>query len=215
MGINNILITGAAGFIGAFLSKKLLDSGLQVTGIDSLNSYYDPGLKKSRLEKLIGEHPAFTFLQGDIADRTVMEKLFRENKFDGVINLAAQAGVCYSLENPNAYADANLVGFVNVLEGCRHSSVKHLVFASSSSVYGGNVKIPFSVHDNVDHPVSLYAATKKSNELMAHAYSHLYGLPATYADVDDLGRDVGFRPATSIETGLERFVSWYREYHRT
>ena len=176
--MKKILITGAAGFIGFFLSKKLLKDGFEVVGIDNLNDYYDPALKKARLAE-IPAGSAYTFEKIDLADRAAMAELFSKHKFDAVMNLAAQAGVRYSLTNPNAYADSNLVGFVNILEGCRHSGVEHLVFASSSSVYGGNTTMPFSVHDNVDHPVSLYAATKKANELMAHAYSHLYGLKTT------------------------------------
>jgi UDP-glucuronate 4-epimerase len=176
--MKKILITGAAGFIGNFLSIRLLQEGWQVVGIDNLNDYYDPDLKKARLAR-IPEGSDFTFIQGDIADRPLMADLFAQHKFDVVVNLAAQAGVRYSIENPNSYVDSNVVGFVNLLEGCRHSGVGHFVFASSSSVYGGNVRTPFSVHDNVDHPVSLYAATKKSNELMAHCYSHLYGLKTT------------------------------------
>jgi len=336
MNISKVLITGAAGFIGFFLSKRLLDEGIEVVGIDNLNDYYDPGLKKSRLA-VLEPYDKFSFVELDMANREGMESLFSQHSFDVVVNLAAQAGVRYSLENPHSYVDSNVVGFLNILEGCRHSSVKHLVFASSSSVYGGNTKTPFSVHDNVDHPVSLYAATKKSNELMAHSYSHLYGLPATglrfftvygpwgrpdmayflftkailagqpinvfnhgkmkrdftyiddivegvvrvmknqprdnpewdrfkadpatsycpyrvynignnqqetlmhfievleeclgkkaeknfmpmqngdvpatYANVDDLTRDVGFKPSTSIEDGLGRFVGWYTEYY--
>jgi len=176
--MRKILITGAAGFIGNFLSRRLLAQDWEVTGIDNLNDYYDPALKRGRLARIAPAAP-FTFIQGDIADRPLMSELFAKHKFDVVVNLAAQAGVRYSLENPNSYVDANVVGFVNLLEGCRHSGVGHFVFASSSSVYGGNVRTPFSVHDNVDHPVSLYAATKKANELMAHSYSHLYGLPST------------------------------------
>lgn len=176
--MRKILITGAAGFIGNFLSQRLLSQGWEVTGIDNLNDYYDPALKRGRLAQ-IPSSAAFTFIQGDIAERPLMAELFAKHKFDVVVNMAAQAGVRYSLENPNSYVDANVVGFVNLLEGCRHSGVGHFVFASSSSVYGGNVRTPFSVHDNVDHPVSLYAATKKANELMAHSYSHLYGLPTT------------------------------------
>ena len=336
MNITKVLITGAAGFIGFFLSKRLLDEGIEVVGIDNLNDYYDPGLKKSRLA-FLEPYEQFSFIELDMANREGMESLFSQHSFDVVVNLAAQAGVRYSLENPHSYVDSNVVGFLNILEGCRHSSVKHLVFASSSSVYGGNAKTPFSVHDNVDHPVSLYAATKKSNELMAHAYSHLYGLPATglrfftvygplgrpdmayflftkailagqpinvfnhgkmkrdftyiddvvegvmrvmknqprdnpdwdrfnadpatsycpyrvynignnqqetlmhfievledclgkkaernfmpmqngdvpatYANVDDLTRDVGFKPSTTIEDGLKKFVDWYRGYY--
>jgi len=334
--LKTILITGAAGFIGCFLSKRLLAEGWRVVGIDNLNDYYDPALKQARLSLLASE--AFTFVHGDLADRPLMAELFRKHHFQAVVNLAAQAGVRYSLENPSSYIDANVVGFGNILEGCRHSGVEHLVFASSSSVYGGNTKMPFSTHDNVDHPVSLYAATKKANELMAHSYSHLYGLkttglrfftvygpwgrpdmayflftkailagqpinvfnegrmkrdftyiddiiegvvriitrpPAadplwdrnnpdpssswcpykiynignnqqeellrfievlenclgrkaekrflpmqngdvqeTYANVDDLVRDVDFCPSTTIEVGLQRFVDWYREYYR-
>ncbi len=176
--MKKILITGVAGFIGNFLSIRLLAEGWQVVGIDNLNDYYDPDLKKARLAR-IPEGADFTFVQGDIADRPLVADLFEQHKFDVVVNLAAQAGVRYSIENPNSYIDSNVVGFVNLLEGCRHSGVGHFVFASSSSVYGGNVRTPFSVHDNVDHPVSLYAATKKSNELMAHCYSHLYGLRTT------------------------------------
>ncbi|MBI5559410.1 MAG: NAD-dependent epimerase [Deltaproteobacteria bacterium] len=335
--MKKVLITGAAGFIGFFLAKRLLAEGVEVVGLDNLNDYYDPGLKRSRLDQLAGQEN-FTFALLDLADRPAVAKLFAAHGFDVVVNLAAQAGVRYSLENPHSYVDSNVVGFVNVLEGCRHNGVKHLVFASSSSVYGGNTTMPFSVHDNVDHPVSLYAATKKSNELMAHTYSHLYGLPctglrfftvygpwgrpdmayflftrailagqpikvfnfgkmkrdftyiddiiegvvrvinrtpvensawdrvnpdpatswgpyriynignnqqedllyfievlegclgrkaekeflpmqngdvpATYANVDDLVRDVGFKPTTTIEEGLRRFVDWYRGYYR-
>ena len=332
----NILVTGAAGFIGFHLCGRLLARGDSVTGLDNLNDYYDVQLKRDRLAQLEGR-PGFTFVRASLADRAQMEQTFRDQSFDVVVNLAAQAGVRYSLTNPQAYVDSNLVGFLNVLEGCRHQGVKHLVYASSSSVYGANSQIPFSVHHNVDHPVSLYAATKKANELMAHTYSHLYGLPttglrfftvygpwgrpdmalylftkailadqpidvfnqgkmqrdftyiddivegvvrvadrtptpnpdwsaahpdpgtsrapykiynignhqpvelqhfiatleralgkqarknllpmqpgdvpATYADVDDLMRDVGFQPATSIEQGIQRFVDWYRDYH--
>ncbi|MDA8431420.1 MAG: NAD-dependent epimerase [Nitrospiraceae bacterium] len=332
-----ILVTGAAGFIGFSLSKRLVDRGDEVTGLDNLNDYYDVGLKLSRLKQLSLER-RFTPIRLDLHDRDGVARLFSENRFDVVVNMAAQAGVRYSLKNPYAYVDSNLSGFLNVLEGCRQTGVKHLVFASSSSVYGANTKMPYSIHDNVDHPVSLYAATKKSNELMAHAYSSLYGIPctglrfftvygpwgrpdmayflftkaimegrpidvfnhgkmkrdftyiddiieavarvigripasdpswrgdapdsatsyapyrlynignnspvellqfigvleecigkkaeknmlpiqagdvpATYADVDDLMRDVGFKPSTSIETGLERFVGWYKEYYK-
>ena len=332
----NILVTGAAGFIGFQLSKRLLDNGINVVGLDNLNPYYSVKLKEDRLAQLEG-HPRFTFARLDLADRAGMERLFAANRFDVVVNLAAQAGVRYSLKNPQAYIEANIVGFTNILEGCRHHGVKHLVFASSSSVYGANTKMPFSVHDNVDHPVSLYAASKKANELMAHTYSHLYGLPctglrfftvygpwgrpdmalflftdailkgrpiqvfnhgrmqrdftyiddivegvvrvmgrlpapnpawsgerpdpgtsyapykiynignnqpvelnafiatiesvlgrtaqkefldmqpgdvpATYADVDDLMADVGFKPATPIREGIERFVAWYTSYY--
>ena len=174
----NVLVTGAAGFIGSQLSKRLLDNGINVVGLDNLNPYYSVKLKEDRLAQLEG-HPRFTFARLDLADRADMERLFAANRFDVVVNLAAQAGVRYSLKNPQAYIEANIVGFTNILEGCRHHAVKHLVFASSSSVYGANTKMPFSVHHNVDHPVSLYAASKKANELMAHTYSHLYGLPCT------------------------------------
>ncbi|HXV21120.1 MAG TPA: NAD-dependent epimerase [Desulfuromonadales bacterium] len=337
MNVAKLLVTGAAGFIGFHLSKRLLDRGDEVIGLDNLNDYYDVSLKQARLAQLTSR-PGFRFVRMDLADRAGIAGLFAGERFDRVVNLAAQAGVRYSLENPHAYVDSNLVGFVNILEGCRHSKVEHLVFASSSSVYGANTAMPFSIHHNVDHPVSLYAATKKANELMAHTYSHLYGLPttglrfftvygpwgrpdmalflftrailagrpidvynygkmqrdftyiddivegvirvtdrtatpnpewsgdhpdpgtsaapyrnynignnnpvellylietlektlgrkaeknllpiqpgdvpATYADVDDLVRDVGFKPATSIEEGVGRFVEWYREYFK-
>jgi UDP-glucuronate 4-epimerase len=331
-----VLVTGAAGFIGFHLTRRLLQAGAAVVGLDNLNPYYSVKLKQDRLALLEG-HPGFTFARMDLADRAGMERLFGEKRFDVVVNLAAQAGVRYSLKNPQAYIDANIAGFMNILEGCRHQAVKHLVFASSSSVYGANTRMPFSVHDNVDHPVSLYAATKKANELMAHTYSHLYGLactglrfftvygpwgrpdmalflftdailndrpiqvfnhgrmqrdftyiddivegvvrvmgrlpepnpawsgdrpdpgtsyapyriynignnqpveltrfietleavlgrqarreyldmqpgdvPATYADVDDLSADVGFKPATPLRSGIERFIDWYRNYY--
>jgi UDP-glucuronate 4-epimerase len=333
--VAKFLVTGAAGFIGFHVSRQLVSRGDAVLGVDNLNDYYSVSLKRDRLDELVRE-PAFRFRQLDIADRTAMAELFASEPFDVVIHLAAQAGVRYSLQHPAAYVDSNLVGFVNVLEGCRHSSVKHLVYASSSSVYGANTKLPFAIDDPVDHPLSLYAATKKANELMAHAYSHLYGLHTTglrfftvygpwgrpdmamwlfveailnerpinvfnngqmrrdftyiddivegvvrvadrtpqpgaarldhpgpgtsaapfriynignnepielmrlielvescvgkqaqknflpmqpgdvletYADVDDLMRDVGFRPCTPIEVGLARFVDWYRAYH--
>ena len=173
-----VLITGAAGFIGSTLVHRLLDRGDQVVGIDNLNDYYDVRLKQARLDRLRAR-ARFQFQKLDVADRKPMSDLFANGKFDAVMHLAAQAGVRYSIENPSAYIDANIVGFMNVLEGCRHSKVGHLVFASSSSVYGANTRLPFSEHDNVDHPVSLYAATKKANELMAHTYAHLYGLPCT------------------------------------
>jgi UDP-glucuronate 4-epimerase len=173
-----ILVTGVAGFIGMHLSKRLLERGDEVVGIDNLNDYYDVQLKHDRLKQLDG-FDKFTFIKMDMADREGMAALFKEQQFNRVMNLAAQAGVRYSLENPLAYVDSNLVGFANILEGCRHNKVEHLVYASSSSVYGSNTDMPFSVHDNVDHPVSLYAATKKSGELMAHTYSHLYDLPTT------------------------------------
>jgi UDP-glucuronate 4-epimerase len=174
----NVLITGSAGFIGSHLAQRLLARGDSVFGIDNLNDYYDPQLKRDRLARL-KPHANFRFEQMDIADREGMKRLFESNQFDAVVNLAAQAGVRYSLVNPHAYVDANIVGFVNILEGCRHHGVKHLVYASSSSVYGGNEHMPFSEHQGVDHPISLYAATKKANELLAHTYSHLYGLPTT------------------------------------
>ena len=331
-----ILVTGVAGFIGSHLAQVLLKRGDTVLGVDNVNDYYDVRLKEARLARLQG-HPNFRFFKMDLADRAGCAGLFDQTRPERVVNLAAQAGVRYSLTNPHAYVDANLVAFVNVLEGCRHNGVEHLVYASSSSVYGANTTMPFSVHDNVDHPLSLYAATKKANELMAHTYSHLYNMPttglrfftvygpwgrpdmalflftkaitegkaidvfnegrmrrdftyvddivegvvrvtdrvasgnscwsgaapdpgtsrapykiynignnnpvelmhliatleralgmkaqmrllpmqpgdvpATYADVDDLIRDVGFKPATPIETGVERFVAWYRGYY--
>ena len=334
--MSKILVTGAAGFIGFHLAKVLLDRGDEVVGLDSLNDYYDVSLKQARLAQIEGRNN-FRFVKIDLADREGMEALFRDEKFDRVVNLAAQAGVRYSLKNPHACVDSNLVGFVNILEGCRHNGVQHLVYASSSSVYGANTTMPFSVHHNVDHPVSLYAASKKANELMAHTYAHLYRLPvtglrfftvygpwgrpdmalflftkailegkpidvfnygkmrrdftyiddivegvvrtldqtaqpnpdwsgaapdpgtsnapyrlynignnnpvellhliqtletalgktaeknllpiqpgdvpATYADVDDLTRDVGFKPSTSIEDGVARFVEWYKGYY--
>jgi UDP-glucuronate 4-epimerase len=337
MRLNKVLVTGAAGFIGFYLCRKLLENDLEVVGLDNLNDYYDPELKKARLE-ILSRFPGFSFAQADLADHHRIEALFAEHVFEAVVNMAAQAGVRYSLKNPRAYLDSNLAGFLNVLEGCRHAGVEHLVFASSSSVYGANTQVPFSVHHNVDHPVSLYAATKKANELMAHSYSHLYGLkttglrfftvygpwgrpdmayflftkailegraidvfnfgkmkrdftyidditegvwrvirktpepdplwqgdhpnpgtsyapyrlynignnqqedllrfievleeclgkkakknflpmqpgdvPATYADVDDLFREVGFKPSTTIEAGLRQFVDWYRGFYR-
>jgi UDP-glucuronate 4-epimerase len=329
-------VTGAAGFIGFHLTRRLLSNGVHVTGIDDLNPYYDVKLKEDRLQ-ILQAGPNFSFYKSNIAERERLVDIFDARHFDVVVNLAAQAGVRYSLQNPYAYVDANLVGFVNLLECCRHHKTPHLVFASSSSVYGANTHMPFSVHDNVDHPVSLYAATKKSNELLAHSYSHLYGLgctglrfftvygpwgrpdmalflftkaiydgqpiqvfnhgkmkrdftyiddivegvvrvmgrppqpnpswdadrpdpgtsytaykiynignnqpveltdfiaaieaavgktarkemremqagdvPATYADIDDLVRDVGFRPDTPLETGIRRFVEWFRDYY--
>lgn len=335
-GFKNILVTGAAGFIGFHLCGRLLAEGCRVTGLDNLCDYYDVKLKKDRLAKLY-PYESFEFEQVDLGDLAALTDVFERGGFDVVVNLAAQAGVRYSLTNPHAYVNANLAGFANLLECCRHDKTKHLVFASSSSVYGANTRMPFSVHDNVDHPVSLYAATKKSNELMAHAYSHLYDLPCTglrfftvygpwgrpdmalflftrailekkpihvfnhgrmcrdftyiddvvegvvrvmgklpvpdpdwsgkspdpgtsyaryriynignnqpvelsrfieviektigekankryedlqpgdvvetYADIDDLFDAVGFKPATSIETGIGRFVSWYMEYY--
>lgn len=333
---NQVLVTGAAGFIGFHLSRRLLKEGYHVTGIDNLNSYYDVSLKESRLEKLMS-FKNFQFFKLDLADSERLQKIFRANQFEVVVNLAAQAGVRYSLTHPHAYIESNIVGFMNILECCRYNEVKHLVFASSSSVYGANTKMPFSVHHNVDHPVSLYAATKKANELMAHTYSHLFDIPctglrfftvygpwgrpdmalflfaqaiiedkpikvfnhgkmlrdftyigdiiegitrvmaklpkpnpiwngddpdpgtsythykiynignnnpveltqfieilekvlkkkakkefldlqpgditATYADIDSLIKDVGFKPQTSIEIGIERFVSWYKDYY--
>jgi UDP-glucuronate 4-epimerase len=173
-----ILLTGSAGFIGMTAALRLLARGDEVVGLDNLNDYYDVNLKESRLKRLT-VHPGFKFVKLDVADRPGMETLFATEKFDRVIHLAAQAGVRYSLQNPHAYIESNILGFTNVLEGCRHHKVQHLVYASSSSVYGGNTKMPFSEHDSVDHPVSLYAATKKANELMAHTYSHLYNLPTT------------------------------------
>ena len=176
-----ILVTGAAGFIGFHLTLALLNKGNEVVGIDNLNDYYDPALKQLRLGEIAkhSKYSNFNFIKADISNRVFMEQLFFDHTFDVVVNLAAQAGVRYSLKNPHAYVESNLAGFVNILEGCRHSQVKHLVYASSSSVYGMNVKQPFSIDDRTDYPISLYAATKKSNELMAHSYSHLYNIPTT------------------------------------
>ena len=173
-----VLVTGSAGFIGSALCLRLLDRGDQVIGIDNHNDYYDPALKEARLSRH-ANHENYTHLRIDIADRQAIEQTFEDHKPEGVINLAAQAGVRYSIENPLAYVNSNIVGFAHILEGCRHNKVEHLVYASSSSVYGANTTMPFSVHDNVDHPLSLYAASKKANELMAHTYSHLYDLPTT------------------------------------
>jgi UDP-glucuronate 4-epimerase len=331
MSDQTILVTGAAGFIAFHAARQLLAAGRNVVGLDSLNAYYDPALKRARLDILRGDS-RFSFEQIDLADRASMDQLFAKNRFTRVLHLAAQAGVRYSIDRPHAYADANLEGFLNVLEGCRHHGCCHLVYASSSSVYGANTKLPFSVDDRTDHPVSLYAATKKANEMMAYSYSHLYRLPttglrfftvygpwgrpdmaiflftkaivegtpiklfnhgkmqrdftyvddvahgivrlidyvpgssegegegggapariynignnrpedlmhvvavlekelgraavkqmlpmqpgdvlATYADIDDLTRDVGFRPQTSIEDGIRAFVAWYRDHYR-
>ena len=181
--MSNILVTGAAGFIGSYLCRLLIEAGdSEIVGLDNINAYYDPGIKEDRirmLEEVDGGRGLFRLVRGDLCDAALVERLFAENQFDIVVNLAAQAGVRYSIDNPRAYLESNLVGFFNILEACRHHPVKHLVFASSSSVYGGNEKVPFSEADQVDHPVSLYAATKKSNELMAHAYSKLYGVPST------------------------------------
>ncbi len=334
--MSGYLVTGAAGFIGFHVAGSLLARGQRVVGLDNLNDYYDPSLKEARLEQLRSQ-PGFSFDRIDVSDRNAMERLFGTETFDVVVHLAAQAGVRYSLTNPHAYVESNLVGFINVLECCRHARVPHLVYASSSSVYGANSRMPFSVHHNVDHPISLYAATKKANELMAHTYSHLYRLPTTglrfftvygpwgrpdmalfkftrailagepidvynhgqmrrdftyiddivegvvraceripqpdarwsaadpdpacssapyrvynignnrpvellyvidvlerclgrkaerrllpmqpgdvpetYADIDDLVKDVGFRPAISLEEGVARFVEWYRNYY--
>lgn len=173
-----ILVTGAAGFIGSFVSEYLLKRGETVVGLDNLNDYYDPTLKQSRLDRLM-PYDNFTFVKMSLEDRAGIEPLFQTNQFDRVVHLAAQAGVRYSIENPHSYIDSNIVGTMNILEGCRHTKVGHLVYASSSSVYGANTNMPFSIHDNVDHPLALYGATKKANELMAHTYSNLYKLPTT------------------------------------
>lgn len=173
-----VLITGSAGFIGFHIALRMLKAGRKVIGLDNINDYYDVCLKQDRLA-LLGEHPGFEFFKLDLKDNGSIEEFFKDHSFDTVVHMAAQAGVRYSLINPRAYIESNITGFLNLLEGCRHCGVEHLVFASSSSVYGANEKIPFSVHDNVDHPVSLYAATKKANELMAHTYAHLYGIPST------------------------------------
>lgn len=173
-----ILVTGAAGFIGFNLSISMLKRGDEVIGFDNINEYYDVSLKYARLE-ILKKYQNFTFVKADLCDRDSLKKLFEEHNFDRVVNLAAQAGVRYSIENPHTYIDSNIVGFTNILECCRHNKVSHMVYASSSSVYGSNTNKPFSIHHNVDHPISLYAATKKANELMAHTYSHLYGLPVT------------------------------------
>lgn len=173
-----VLVTGAAGFIGFHLSKRLLELGASVVGFDNVNDYYDVGLKESRLD-ILRQYPKFTFVKGDLADETVVSALFEQYQPDVVVNLAAQAGVRYSIDHPRSYIDSNIIGFFNILEACRHNEVEHLLFASSSSVYGNQQKTPFSTTDNVDHPISLYAATKKSDELMAYTYSHLYGIPAT------------------------------------
>ncbi|HVN72528.1 MAG TPA: NAD-dependent epimerase [Desulfomonilia bacterium] len=174
----NVLVTGVAGFIGFHLAKRLLEDGADVFGIDNMNPYYDPSLKRGRLE-LLKPFPGFRFEELDLTDRSGMERVFKEGRYDVVVNLAAQAGVRYSIENPHTYVGSNLAGFLHILEGCRQTVVPHLVYASSSSVYGANMKMPFSIHDNVDHPLSLYAATKKANELMAHTYASLYSLPCT------------------------------------
>jgi UDP-glucuronate 4-epimerase len=337
LGDEPILVTGAAGFIGSHVTRRLLELGRRVIGVDNMSSYYDPALKQARL-KLFDSHARFRFIKLDLTDRAGAAALFAAEKFPHVVHLAAQAGVRYSLRDPHAYVDANIQGFVNILEGCRHNGCRHLLFASSSSVYGANTKLPFRTSDNVDHPISLYAASKKANELMAHSYAHLFRLPATglrfftvygpwgrpdmamwiftkavlegkpiplfnhgkmrrdftyvddvvepvvrliekpaapdpswsgerpdpsrsaapwriynignnqptdvphvvsliekalgrtaqremlpiqpgdvpetYADVDDLMRDVGFRPSTPIAEGIARFVAWYRDYHR-
>ena len=219
-----ILVTGAAGFIGSTLSHRLLERGDEVLGYDNLNDYYDPSLKEARLARLT-PHGNFRFVRAALEDRGALEKAFADFRPQRVVNLAAQAGVRYSLINPHAYVQANLVGFINVLEACRHGGVEHLVYASSSSVYGANRKLPFAVEDAVDHPVSLYAATKKANELMAHTYSHLYGLPTTglrfFTVYGPWGRpDMALFLFTKkilagepIEVGIGRFVDWYRGYY--
>ena len=184
-----ILITGTAGFIGYHLSKRLCDFGYNVTGIDNLNDYYDVNLKKARIRKL-SDYSNFSFQKMDIVDKQSVTQLFNNNKYEIVVHLAAQAGVRYSMENPLVYANSNLIGFTNILEICRYNEIQHLVYASSSSVYGGNTKLPFTESDNVDHPISFYAATKKANELMAHTYSHLYNLPTTGLQFTVLGEDL-------------------------
>ena len=199
-----ILVTGAAGFIGFSLARRLLENGRAVVGVDNVNSYYDPALKEGRLG-LLRQFKDFTFHRIDLADRKLAENLFHDGSFGPVVHLAAQAGVRYSLQNPYAYCDANLVGFLNVLEGCRHRKTEHLVYASSSSVYGANTRLPFAVHHNVDHPISLYAATKKANESMAHAYSHLYGLPAT---------GLRFSPSTGRGPSGHGHVYFRQGHHR-
>ncbi len=176
--LKKILVTGAAGFIGSNLSHRLLEAGKTVVGIDNFTPYYDPAIKEARVRHFL-KHPAFKLVRMDMADRAAMTSLFQAEGFDAVVNLAAQAGVRHSLKDPYSYVDTNVLGFLNILEGCRHNGVQHLVFASSSSVYGANTNMPFSVHKNVDHPLSLYAATKKANELMAHTYAHLYRIPCT------------------------------------
>ena len=173
-----ILVTGSAGFIGSSLVIRLLERGDKVVGLDNHNDYYSPQLKEDRLNRFLS-HPNYSHVRASLEDKSAINDIFKSLSFDAVVNLAAQAGVRYSIENPNAYIDSNIVGFINILEACRHNNVNHLVYASSSSVYGSNTKIPFSIHQNVDHPLSLYAATKKANELMAHTYSHLYELPTT------------------------------------
>ena len=178
MSEHTVLVTGAAGFIGFHVAQRLLSAGREVVGLDIVNDYYDPTLKEARLD-ILKRHSGFSFARLDLTDRAATSGLFAQHRFPVVVHLAAQAGVRYSLQHPHAYTDANIEGFLNVLEGCRHNACQHLLFASSSSVYGANTKLPFSTHDNVDHPISLYAASKKANELMAHAYSHLYRIPAT------------------------------------
>ena len=195
-----ILVTGAAGFIGSALSISLLDRGDEVVGIDNHNNYYDPALKEARLSRHL-DHPNYTHIRMDIEDGKAVKKIFIEHQFEGVVNLAAQAGVRYSIENPLAYINTNMVGFGHILEGCRHNNVGHLVYASSSSVYGSNTSMPFSVHDNVDHPLSLYAASKKANELMAHTYSHLYDLPTT-----GLRFFTVYRPYDRPDMALQKFI---------
>src|SRR5438552_2313323 len=230
-----ILLTGAAGFVGFHTARRLLADGHTVVGLDSLNHYSDVRLKEARLERL-REHPGFSFVRMQLQDRPGIAALFGEGKFERVVHLAAQAGVAYSLDHPDAYVEANVVGFLNILEGCRRAGTPHLVYASSSSVYGGNTRMPFAETNAADHPLTLYGATKRANELMAHAYSHLFGLPTSglrfFTVYGPWGRPdmvfflftrailagrprtaTGFGPATPLKDGIRRFVDWYLEFY--